>query len=191
MGVQMKNDLSKMKKSIGYNTEAEIDNRIATIEFKLWTESVPLKEEKKYLLEIQELKKNRPKVAKVNKLEGDLSALKEGDAGGELKATVGEINAAMAKHREEKKGIQEKLSKLRDERKEKLGDVPQWVDERTKLSEQIGEKVKEKNAIRDEFKVKERAYYQYLAEVRKVRQEKQQEERMAWQKARDQENKVK
>merc|ERR1712039_1025580 len=43
----------------------------------------------------------------------------------------------------------------------------------------------------DEFKVKERAYYQYLAEVRKVRQEKQQEERMAWQKARDQENKVK
>merc|ERR1712060_881189 len=88
-------------------------------------------------------------------------------------------------------GIQEKLSKLRDERKEKLGDVPQWVDERTKLREQIGEKVKEKNAIRDEFKVKERAYYQYLAEVRKVRQEKYQEERMAWQKARDQENKVK
>merc|ERR1712087_990603 len=190
-GIAMKDDLNKMKKSIGYTTESEIDNRIATIEFKLWTESVPLKEEKKYLLEIQELKKNRPKVAKVNKLEGDLSALRSGAGDGELKATVGEINAAMAKHREEKKGIQEKLSKLRDERKEKLGDVPQWVDERTKLSEQIGEKVEEKNAVRDEFKVKERAYYQYLAEVRKVRQEKQQEERMAWQKARDQENKMK
>merc|ERR1712087_54678 len=190
-GIAMKDDLNKMKKSIGYTTESEIDNRIATIEFKLWTESVPLKEEKKYLLEIQELKKNRPKVAKVNKLEGNLTALRDGSAGDDLKATVGEINAAMAKHREEKKGIQEKLSALRDQRKEKLGDVPQWVDERTKLSEQIGEKVKEKNVIRDEFKVKERAYYQYQAEVRKMRQEKQQEERMAWQKARDQENKVK
>merc|ERR1712050_467228 len=45
--------------------------------------------------------------------------------------------------------------------------------------------------IRDDFKAKERAYYQYLAEVRKIRQEKQQEERMAWQKERDIQNKQK
>merc|ERR1712113_723889 len=126
----------------------------------------------------QQLKKNRPKVSKVNQMEGDLNALRDGSAGSDLKATVQEINAAMAKHREEKKGIQEKLSALRDERKAKLGDVPQWVDERQKLSEAIGEKVKEKNALRDEFKAKEREYYAYLAEVRKARQEKQQEERM-------------
>merc|ERR1711920_625486 len=44
---------------------------------------------------------------------------------------------------------------------------------------------------RDEFKAKEREYYQYLAEVRKARQEKQQEERIAWQKDRDQANLVK
>merc|ERR1711957_607592 len=48
--------------------------------------------------------------------------------------------------------------------------------------------VKSKNVLRDEFKTKERAYYQYLAEVRRVRQEKQQEERMAWNKERDQQN---
>merc|ERR1712151_807819 len=83
------------------------------------------------------------------------------------------------------------LAALRDERKAKLGDVPQWVDERSKLSETIAEKVKEKNAIRNEFKAKEREYYAYLAEVRKARQEKQQEERMAWQKERDQQNKLK
>merc|ERR1712039_1105013 len=52
------------------------------------------------------------------------------------------------------------------------------------------EKIKEKNAIRDEFKAKEREYYQYLAEVRKARQEKQQEERVAWQRERDQANLV-
>merc|ERR1712060_91966 len=169
-GIAMKNDLQKMKKSIGYGSEADIDNRIATIEFKLQTESMALKDEKKYMLELSELKKNRPKVAKVNKLEGDLTAFREGQSSGEMKAMIQEINAAMAKHREEKKGIQEKLAKLRDERKAKLGDVPQWHDERTKLSEEIQEKVKEKNAVRDEFKAKEREYYQYLAEVRKARQ---------------------
>merc|ERR1712087_334605 len=151
-GIAMKNDLQKMKKSIGYASEADIDHRIATIEFKLQTESMALKEEKKYMLELSELKKNRPKVAKVNKLEGDLSAFREGQSGGEMKATIQEINAAMAKHREDKKGIQEKLAKLRDERKAKLGDVPQWVDERQKLSEEIAEKVKEKSTLRDEFK---------------------------------------
>merc|ERR1712217_248710 len=138
---------------------------------KLWTESVPLKEEKKCLLEIQELKRNRPKVAKVNALEGNLSALRDGSAGDDLKATVGEINAAMAKHREEKKVIQERLSKLRDERKEKLGDVPQWIEERQKLSEEIGLKMKEKNEIRDELKKKENEYYKYQQELRRARQE--------------------
>merc|ERR1712113_215217 len=55
----------------------------------------------------------------------------------------------------------------------------------------MGEKVKEKSAVRDEFKQKEREYYKYLADVRKARQEKIQEERMAWQKDRDQQNKLK
>merc|ERR1712228_578280 len=74
---------------------------------------------------------------------------------------------------------------------EKLGDVPTWVDERNKIGEQIAEKVKEKNAIRDAFKAKEREYYQYLGEVRKAKQERYQEERMAWQKERDQQTKMK
>merc|ERR1711972_1229905 len=122
--------------------------------------------------------------------EGDLSAFRDAQSGGEIKATIQEINAAMAKHREEKKVIQEKLAKLRDERKAKLGDVPTWHEQRQEISAQIAEKVKEKNEIRDAFKVKEREYYAYLAEVRKTRQEKVQEERMAWQKERDQQNKL-
>merc|ERR1712066_515102 len=174
-GIQMKDDLQKMKKSVGYSSEADIDNRIATIEFKLQTESMALKDEKKYMLELSELKKNRPKVAKVNKLEGDLTAFREGQSSGEMKATIQEINAAMAKHREDKKVIQEKLAKLRDERKAKLGDVPTWHEERQKIGEEIQKKVQARNTLRDEFKQTEREYYAYLAEVRKARQEKIQE----------------
>merc|ERR1711879_1010355 len=142
--------------AVGYNSEQAIDERITTIEHTMHTGSLTLKEEKKYMLELSELKKNRPKVAKVNKLEGDLNAFREGQSGGEMKATIQEINAAMAKHREDKKAIQEKLAKIRDERKAKLGDVPAWVDERNQIGEKVQEKIKEKNALRDEFKAKER-----------------------------------
>jgi chromosome segregation ATPase len=41
--------INKLKRNIGYENEGEIDDRIATIEFKLWTESISLKEEKKIL----------------------------------------------------------------------------------------------------------------------------------------------
>merc|ERR1712032_1625817 len=127
----------------------------------------------------------------VNKLEGDLTAHRDNQSGGEMKATIQEINAAMAKHREEKKGIREKLDKLRDERKAKLGDVPSWHDERQAISAQIAEKVAEKKTILTEFKGKEREYYGYLAEVRKARQERYQEERNMWQKEKDQQMKLK
>merc|ERR1712187_942313 len=98
-GAQMKNDLMKMKKAVGYNSEQAIDERIATIEHTMHTGPLTLKEEKQYMLELSELKKNRPKVAKVNKMEGDLNAFRAGDSGKEMKATIQEINAAMAKHR--------------------------------------------------------------------------------------------
>merc|ERR1712087_705294 len=74
---------------------------------------------------------------------------------------------------------------------EKLGDVPQWIEERQKLGEEIAEKNKEKAAIRDELRQKEREYYKYQADLRKIRQEKQMEERQAWQKQKDLDNKKK
>merc|ERR1712061_314426 len=73
--IQAKNDLQKMKKSIGYESEEKIDERIANIEFKLWTDSIPLKEEKALLKELSELKKSRPKVAQVREKEATLQTV--------------------------------------------------------------------------------------------------------------------
>merc|ERR1712083_938780 len=110
-GLAMKNELQKMQKSVGYGSEVEIDQRIATIEFKLNTESISLKEEKKYLLELQELKKSRPKVSKVNNMKDNLTAFREGTSNADMKATIQEINAAMAKHREEKRESRKSLAR--------------------------------------------------------------------------------
>merc|ERR1719191_172506 len=102
-----RDDLNKLKKSIGYTSEAEIDERIASIEFKLWTDSVTLKEEKKMLAEIAELKKNRPKVSMVNKKEGELQNF-DPAAGG--KEQIGEINAQLGVLRDERRKVSDKLT---------------------------------------------------------------------------------
>merc|ERR1719240_547937 len=92
-GVQQRNDLNKLQKSVGYSSEQEIDQRIADIEFKLWTESVPLKQEKELLKEIQELKRNRPKVAKVHELKANIDM---DDRGKGLKEQLKECSEQMS-----------------------------------------------------------------------------------------------
>ena len=66
-GVETRRQLNKMMRSIDYPDEREIDERIAFIEFRLWTDAISLKEEKAYLQKIVELKKtSRPKVSQVS-----------------------------------------------------------------------------------------------------------------------------
>merc|ERR1719215_659195 len=136
-GVDMKNQLSKMKKSIGYNTESEIDDRLAAIEFKMTTGSIPLKEEKELLKEIQELKRNRPKVSHVNKLE---ETIKGDDRGLPLKERRQAANEKFGVYLEEKKKVSEQLKELNELRSKQTGDLPDILAQREELGKQIGEK---------------------------------------------------
>ena len=49
-----------------FTLKADIDQKIKELELKMHYDSISLKGEKKYLQEIQKLKRNRPKVAQVN-----------------------------------------------------------------------------------------------------------------------------
>merc|ERR1719284_2327277 len=71
------------------------------------------------------------------------------------------------------------MTALMDSRKEQLGDLPTIIEQRDAIGKKIAEKVKERNELRDEFRAKEREFNQYLAEQRRVRQEKAMEERAA------------
>merc|ERR1719215_139946 len=173
-GVDMKNQLSKMRKSIGYNTESEIDDRLASIEFKMWTGSIPLKEEKELLKEIQELKKKRPKVSQVNQLEANI---KDDDRGLPLKERRQAANEKFGVYLEEKKKVSEQLKELNELRSKQTGDLPDILAQREELGKQIGEKIKERNIIKAERRQAEQEYYKYEGEVRKMRQERAQEER--------------
>merc|ERR1712187_892994 len=139
-GTEMRSQLNKMGKSIGYTDEAEIDERIASIEFKLWTDTVSLKDEKKLLAEIQELKRNKPKVSQVHKMEDNLNNF---DPGMSSKEQIGAINEEMAKYRDLKRGVAAKLQELMEGRKEQLGDLPEIITQRDEIGKEIAEKIRE------------------------------------------------
>merc|ERR1719162_1430949 len=130
-GREMKDQLTKMKKEIGFGSTQEIDERIATIEFKLHTESVPLKDEKKMLVEIQLLKKNRPKVTSMTQLQESITGR---DPGTDKRAAGNEIKAQIAVCMEKKKKVHERLTELNESRKSQLGDMPQLIEERDAVS---------------------------------------------------------
>merc|ERR1712151_209252 len=88
-----------------------------------------------------------------------------------------EVKAQIALCMERKKKIHEKLTELNDSRKEQLGDIPQLIEKRDGLSKQIGEKIKERNQLRDEFRDEERKFRDYQNELRQLRQKKAAEER--------------
>merc|ERR1719379_1283159 len=111
-----------------------------------------LKEEKELLKEIADLKKKRPQVSKVNKLE---DGLQNRDFGGDLREQIKTINEEVALYRDGKRKVQEKLTELMEERKGQLGDLPKIIEERDAIGKKIAEKVKERNDLRSEFREKE------------------------------------
>jgi len=173
-GKQLREAANKMKREIGYTDAQQIDERIATIEYTLWTSSLTLKEEKKYLAEVQELKRTRPKVAHYHKMEEKVQNF---DTGGNVKEQIAAINEEMAFHREKKKEVQAKYRELVEERQSQMGNMTELFEEREKINKLIGEQIKERNDLRNDFRQAERDFNAYLAEVRKVRQERAQEQR--------------
>merc|ERR1712194_1005461 len=133
---QMVQDVKKMKASIGYKNEEEMDERMRNIEYRLQTETIPLKEEKDLLKEMQELKRNRPKVAQVNKLEEGLNNF---DVGGNIKQTLQTINEQIRTWMQEKSKVLEERDALNKEYEGKMGDDKTY-EERNELSQKIREK---------------------------------------------------
>lgn len=164
-----KNELNKLKKTIGYTSEADIDDRIAAIEYQLQVESLSLKEEKKLMAEISDLKKKRPSVAVVNKKEGELAAQ---GSGVDTRASVGDINAQLAVLRDARRKVSDSLTELMDGRTAALGDLPDKIKEREDIGKKIQELIKQRSEVRDEKRAAEQEYNNYMNEVRRARQQK-------------------
>merc|ERR1712050_591519 len=148
-GQTMKAELSKMTKNMKYTSEAEIDDRIATIEFKLWTESISLKEEKTLLSEIKELKKNKPKLSELSKLQSNVENF---DHGTNLGEKSNELMDQMAILYNKKTQIQEKMKALSEKRQSQVGDMSDVMEKREAVQKKIADLISQRSQLRDEFR---------------------------------------
>jgi len=128
--------------------------------------------------EMQELKRNRPKVAQVNKMEEGLNSF---DAGGGVKETLSTINEQIRNWMQEKAKVLEERKKLEEEYDGKVGDNSLY-EERNKLNEKIREKQEERNKVRDAFREEERKFREMLNKKKQEQQERYAAEREARQK---------
>merc|ERR1712217_506201 len=126
-GASMKAELSKIAKNMRYTSEAEIDNRIAIIEFKRVTESISLKEEKTLLAEIKDLKKNKPKLSELSKLQSNVENF---DNGTNQRAKLNELRDQMAILYNKKTQIQEKPKLLNEKSTSQVGDMSEVMEQR-------------------------------------------------------------
>merc|ERR1712194_183570 len=136
------------------------------------------KDEKAYMVEIKELKKNKPKLAQLGNIQDKLTGF---DAGKDLAAQKNEINEQMAILREKKKGISQRLTEVTEARKAQLGDFGEVAEQRDKISTQIKELIAQRTQLRDDFNNAKREFQSYLADQRRIKQEKYAEERKAQQ----------
>jgi len=177
-GKEMKDQLGKMKKSIGFTSEGAIDDRIADIDLWLRTETLTLKQEKDYMKEISELKRNRPKVGQVSKMEDSLASR---DTGSNLRENIGTINEEMALYRDGKRQVSQGLAALNETRKDQLGDLPQLIEERDIIGKKVKAEMDKRNTLRDEFRQKERDFNTWRNEQRRAKQDRVNEERQSQQ----------
>jgi len=174
---KLKSDLKDMKKKLGYTDIAKIDQRIKEIEDYMTHESLSLKDEKKYMLEIAQLKKNKPEVNKYNQLEQANATKRELNNNSTLKEQLDQINEEMNVHRERKKALNASFTELLAERDAQMGNSQEMYTKRDELNNQIKEFIQQRNELRDEFRAAERQYYEYQKELKNLRWEKQRAER--------------
>uniref|UniRef100_A0A7S0ZNP3 Uncharacterized protein n=1 Tax=Noctiluca scintillans TaxID=2966 RepID=A0A7S0ZNP3_NOCSC len=175
-GKEMKAQLNKMKKTLGYTSEDAIDERIASIEYRMWTESITLKEEKKLLAEIADLKRNKPKVSEYNKKEEEMNSF---DPSLSLKDQLTKINEQMKLFFDEKKGYSAQYAELVSERQGVTGDMKGLFDKREELNQKMQEKIQERSQVKDEFRAAMNTFNDYTNAVRRARQDRAMEEKRA------------
>lgn len=175
-GREARSELNTMKKKIGFESEEQIDARIAEIEYEMYTSSMNLKKEKDLMKEIAALKQTKPMVSQYAKLEMGAGTLNATDVG-PLKAQQQAVMEAINVARDAKRAASAEYGALMDARKKIMLDMPELFEERDTLNKSIGDMIRKRNAMRDEFRQTEREYNNSLYEQRQIRQEKSKLER--------------
>merc|ERR1719506_2315854 len=97
------------------------------------------------MAKIQELRKSKPMVTKLQQVEGNTG----GDTGDvdNMKNNIDDIKAELTEVREAKKIQSQAYSKLMEARQKVMGDVPKMFEEREAINAKIREKIQEPGVL--------------------------------------------
>jgi uncharacterized coiled-coil DUF342 family protein len=165
-------EVTKMQKNIGFQSEEQIDREIADIEYQMHTESLTLKREKELMSKIAQLKQVKPQLNKLSKMKDGMGSSTGMETVGSLKVQLAEIQKQSAAAKEEKSKHNGALKKLTEARTQSMSGVSHHFEEREKLSKQIGAKIAEIKALKEERSQKIKAFNAYMDSQKEVRAER-------------------
>jgi len=174
---EMTSELGKLKKSMTYTNEEDIDKRIKQIGEKMSHDSLTIKQEKEFMKEIQDLKKQKPKLQQLAGMQDKASNL---DRGGDLVEQRNVINEQLVVLKAQKQEILDRRSKLEEGRKAKQGtDGDGLREKRENFQKKVQELIEKRTALKTEFQEEKAKFRQYLQEQREARNLKWAEEKKA------------
>jgi uncharacterized coiled-coil DUF342 family protein len=157
-------DKKDAKSNVWFGSAAEIDAEIARLERQQETTSMSLNEEKKLIKEMDALRASKDKIKDVRSKETDLEDVKKKRAAvnDSLKAKDKEIDA-VTKEQDEWGA---KIKAMSEKETDKKSVLDALFKERDKLKKDITAVLKEKDAMRDEFREKTNAWWNYQRAVK-------------------------
>lgn len=175
-GREARDELKSMKKKLGYESEAAIDEKIKEIEYQMMTESLTLTKEKDMLKQISQLKASKPDIKKYAAMESTMGS--DGQVSN-IRTEKDNIMKGLKELRDRKREQQGLYSKLIETRQKQMGDLPETFERREQLNKEYREKIAKRNELRDAFNKLDREFRAYTNELRSIRNEMYKSERAA------------
>jgi len=168
-------NLKNAQQSIQFKSEEELDARIKAIEFEMFTGTLTLQEEKRKVQEIQQLKKQKPKInatrEKVEALEQKQTELKEDTGIADLDEQIKTVDTKVSDVWKAKEKVKEEYLALTQDRA-KLEETNDLYKQKTDFKDQISALIKERNDLRKQLRDEEEEYRKAKAEAIKQMAEK-------------------
>lgn len=167
--------LKNTEQQIVFRTESELDERIQQIEFEMYTGTLTLAEEKKKVQEIQQLKKQKPKInaqaEKLDSLRMKKEELTDSKSFETLKDQIAAINTKSDGVWAAKEEVKQEYLALIGEHK-KATETKELDDQRQALRKTISTLVNERNELRKKLTEEETAYRKFKQEEQRLVNEK-------------------
>eukprot|EP00397_Hematodinium_sp_SG-2012_P027020 GEMP01028361.1.p1 GENE.GEMP01028361.1~~GEMP01028361.1.p1 ORF type:complete len:462 (+),score=149.81 GEMP01028361.1:250-1635(+) len=162
-------ELYKMRNACLAKSTEEIDRRIKSIEFQLWTSSLSLSAEKRELQDIALLKRCRPKVAQLEQLERNHFNVNAWQA---TKEALFLVRSKLEHVWNEKQGVKDEMNALNVQKAEDAKDVKPLEHEVQDINWEIDELYQAGWDAREAFRAEERVYRDQQNEIRRAAEEK-------------------